>query len=142
MLKISMQMMGCGERSKFATKNSKNTGSSSKLRIFGVRERMEEEVPGKEAWGAQAPCGRGQGPGRATWPPGPGVAPPGQPQVPLCHSSGGNFYSKFSGIFLTTSLLNIFQCTESCKTSGRLETMVKHMKFQKHKLWYSKENKS
>src|ERR1041385_7551664 len=46
------------------------------------REREEEDSPGGGTYGPQAPCGRGQGAGRASWPPGPLVGPLGQPQVP------------------------------------------------------------
>jgi len=122
MLKISMQMMGCGERSKFSTRTARTRVPAAKL-MFLEREReresVAEEVPGKGAWGAQAPCGRGQGPGRATWPPGPGVAPPGQPQVPLRHIFDRKIYFNFSGIFLTTSFLKIFRGSESCKNFRR-----------------------
>src|ERR1041385_2067292 len=80
------------------------------------REKEEEDSPGDGACGPQAPYGRGQGAGRASWPPGPLVAPPGQPQVPLGHSRHGNFYFYFSGFFLKTSLLKISRSSKSCKT--------------------------
>ena len=133
MPKISAEMMGCRRRSKIATKNSKNSGSSKKLGIFEWREREEEDIPRKGASWAQVPWWRGQGPGRATWPPGPGVDPPGQPQVPPGHIFDINFYFYFSGIFLTTLFLKISDVAKAAKTSGELETVVKHMKFQKHK---------
>src|ERR1041385_1395892 len=39
LLKISAQMMGCGERSKITSKNSKNASSRARTRVFGKKER-------------------------------------------------------------------------------------------------------
>ena len=57
-------------------------------------------MPPRGACGPQEGVWRGQGLGRATWPSGPGVDPPGQPQVLPDSLLPGNFYSEFSGIFL------------------------------------------
>ena len=44
MLKISAQMMGCRERSRFIGRSSKNSGLNSKTRVFGVRERDRKKT--------------------------------------------------------------------------------------------------
>src|ERR1041385_3663008 len=80
LLKISTQTVGCRERSKIASKNSKNARAGAEL-VFLERE---EGGGRRHTWrwglGPQALCGHGQGPGRASWPPGPLVAPLGQPR--------------------------------------------------------------
>ena len=86
-----------GDRSS-VLKNSKNTS------FWGERERVEEEMPAGGAYGPQEGGWRGQELGRATWPLGPGVDPPGQPQVLPDGFLPGNFYFEFSGIFWATSL--------------------------------------
>lgn len=133
MLKFSMQMMGYRERSKFATKNSNNSSSSRKIEIFGVREREGrkkylERGPGgpRRLVGAARGHAAPGGPLDRGWPP---WLAPGSPASLF----RWKFYFKFSGTFLTTSLLKKIRNTESCKTFGKLETVVKHMKFQKHK---------
>src|ERR1041385_4513640 len=75
LLKISAQMVGCRERSKNASKNSKNAIRSAEL-VFLERE----EGGGRRhtwrwgLWAPGAPWAR-PGAGRASWPPGPLVAP-------------------------------------------------------------------
>ena len=93
-----------GDRSS-VLKNSKNTKPEQEHTFLGRnRERVEEGMPAGGAYGPQEGVWRGQGLGRATWPPGPGVDPPGQPQVPPDGFLPGNFYFDFSGIFWATSL--------------------------------------
>ena len=109
LLKISAQMMGCRERSKNRLQEQQEHKEQvQNSRFWRKREREEEGIPGGGSCGPQAPCGRGQGLGRASWPPGPLVGPPGWPQAPMGHSRRGNFNFNFSGIFLKTSLLKIF----------------------------------
>src|SRR3954466_9776787 len=92
-------------------------------------------MPTKGPCGPQAPGGRGQGLGRATWPPGPGVDPPGQPQVPPDGFLPGKNYFVFSRILWTTSLWRIFQSSKSCKNFRELETKVKTSEASNTKTW-------
>ena len=96
--------MGCRGRSKFCAQEQQEHETKSKTQTFEKKEREEEEGVARGACEPQAPVWRSQGLGRATWPPSPGVDPPGQPQVPPGGFLHGNFYFKFSGIFRTTSL--------------------------------------
>src|ERR1041385_345471 len=111
--KISAQMMGRREISKFWTESSKNASSRCRTRVFGRKERERKKThlkvgpvgprrPVGAARGQAAPAGR-----LGHW------CPPGQPQVPLGHSRHGHFY--FSGIFLTTSLLKIFRSSKKLR---------------------------
>src|ERR1041385_5123340 len=116
LLKISAQMVGCRQRSKIASKNSKNERTGAEL-VFLERE---EGGGRRHTWLAAlwAPGALWARPGGrphqlAAWATG---GPPGQPQVPLGHSRHGNFYFYFSGIFLKTSLLKISRSSKSCKT--------------------------
>ena len=66
-----------GDRSS-VLKNNKNTKPKQEHEFLGrKRERVEEEMPVGGACGPQEGVWRGQGLGRATWPPRPGVDPPG-----------------------------------------------------------------
>src|ERR1043165_3014332 len=95
---ISAQMSGCRGRSKFRAQEQREQRNQRKNSSFrGERERVEEEMPAGGACGPQEGVWRSQGLGRATWPPGPGVDPPGQPQVLPDGILPGNFYSEFSG---------------------------------------------
>ena len=117
LLKISAQMMGCRERSKNRPQEQQEQQEQDQNSGFWKkRERGEEEVPGGGSRGPQAPCGRGQGLGRASWPPGPLVGPPCWLQDFPGLSRRGNFYLNFSGIFLKTSLLKFFRSSKSCET--------------------------
>src|ERR1041385_7568256 len=110
LLKISAQMVGCRERSKIASKNSKNARTGAEL-VFLERE---------EGGGRRNTCRWGLWARPGGWPCQLAAwaidGPHGQPQVALGHSRHGNFYSKFSGIFLKTSLLKIFRSSKSCET--------------------------
>src|SRR4051812_14301675 len=85
LLKISARMIGCRERSKIASKNSKNARGSAELVFFErKRERKKTHLemglvgprrPVGATRGHAAPAGR-----LGHW------CPPGQPQVPLGHS--------------------------------------------------------
>src|SRR3954470_7317429 len=77
LLKISAQTMGCRERSKISSKSSKNASSRCRTRVLGKkeRERGEEDIPGDGVCAPQAPCGHGQGAGRASRAPGQLVPP-------------------------------------------------------------------
>src|SRR6187399_3022677 len=116
LFKISARMIGCRERLKIASKNSKNARTGAEL-LFSERkrERGRRLTWRRDLWAPGALWAR-PGAGRASWLPGPLVALPGQPQVPLGHSRHGNFYFYFFGIFLKTSLLKIFRSSKSCKT--------------------------
>ena len=82
LLKISAQMMGCRERSKNRPQEQQEQEEHDQNSGFWKkRERGEEEVPGGGSRGPQAPCGRGQGLGRASWPPGLLVAPLASPRT-------------------------------------------------------------
>ena len=116
LLKISAQMRGCRERSKNRLQEQQEHKNKCRTRVFGEKERGRKKTYLGGACGPQAPCGRGQGLGRASWPPGPLVGPPGWPQDFLGLSRRGNFYLNFSGIFLKTSLLKFFQSSKSCET--------------------------
>ena len=133
LLKISALTVCCRERSKIVSKNSKNARTGAELMFLEREERGGRRHTWRWGLWAQAPCGRGQGAGRASWPPGPLVAPPGQPQVPLGHFSRGKFDFYFCGIFLTTSLLKKFRGSKSCETFWKLEAVVRNVKLQKHK---------
>src|SRR3954462_6169805 len=85
LFQILAQTMGCRERSRFRVQEHQEHETRSKTRVFEKKERGEEEIPARGPCGPQSPSGRDQGVGRATWPPGPGVDPPCQPQVPLAH---------------------------------------------------------
>ena len=117
LFKISAQMVGCRERSKNRLQEQQEHKNKCTTRVFGERERGRKKtyLEGGSR-GPQAPYGRGQGLGRASWPPGPLVAPPGWPQDFLGLSCRGNFYYNFSGIFLKTSLLKFFRSSKSCET--------------------------
>ena len=101
LLKISAQMMGCRERSKNRLQEQQEHKNKCRTRVFGEkeREREEEDSPGGGTCGPQAPYGRGQGAGRASWPPGPLVGPPGWPQDFPGLSRRGNFYLNFLEFF-------------------------------------------
>src|SRR4051812_47203802 len=43
-LKISAQMMGCGERSKITSKNSKNASSRARTHVFGEKEKERKKT--------------------------------------------------------------------------------------------------
>ena len=96
-----------GDRSS-VLKNSKNSKTRARTRVFRVRERererVEEEMPAGGACGPQEGGWRDQELGRATWHPGLGVDPPGQPHALPDGFLPGNFYFEFSGIFWATSL--------------------------------------
>src|SRR3954470_19531355 len=98
-------------------------------------ERVEEEMLAGGAYGPQEGVWHGQGQGRAIWPPGPGVDPPGQPQVSPNGFLPGNFYSEFSGIFWATSLWRIFQSSKSFKNFRELETKVRTSEASNTKTW-------
>src|SRR4051812_13498026 len=91
LLKISARMVGYRERSKIASKNSKNARTGTEV-VFLERE----EGGGRRhtwRWGLWAPGAlwawpRGRPRQLAAWATG---GPPGQPQVPLGHSRHGNF---------------------------------------------------
>src|SRR4051812_39014657 len=87
---ISAQMSGCRRRSRFRAQEQQN--QSKNMSFWGERERVEEEMPAGGACGPQEGGWRGQELGRPTWPPGPGVDPPGQPQVLPDGFLPGNFY--------------------------------------------------
>src|SRR3954464_9558404 len=86
LFEISAQTMDCRERSRFRVQEQQEHETRSKKRVFEKkererereREREEEEMPARGPCGPQALGGRGEGVGRATWPPGPGVDPPVQ----------------------------------------------------------------
>src|ERR1041385_3868041 len=116
LLKISARMVGCRERLKIDSKNSKNARTGAEL-VFLERE---EGGGRRHTWLAalRAPDALWARPGGrprqlAAWATG---GPPGQPQVLLGLSRHGNFYFNFSGIFLKTSLLKISRSSKSCKT--------------------------
>ena len=69
--------MGCRGRLKFRAQEQQEHETRARTRVFGgtERERVEEEMPAGGACGPQEGVWRGQGLGRATWPPGPGVDP-------------------------------------------------------------------
>ena len=110
LFQISAQTMGCRGRSKFRAQEQQEHETRSKTRTFEKkeRERKKRKQPGVPVW-------RGQGMGRATWPPGPGVDPPGHPQVLPNGILPGNFYSEFSGFLWATSLWRIFRSSKICK---------------------------
>jgi hypothetical protein len=69
LLKISARMVGCRERSKIASKNSKNARAKCRTRVFGERRRRRKEThlevgpvgprrPVGAARGQAAPAGR------------------------------------------------------------------------------------
>src|SRR3954471_20010990 len=76
LFQISAQMSGCRGRSKVRAQEQQEQETRARTRVFGVRERVEEEMPAGGACGPQEGGWRGQELGRATWPPGPGVDPP------------------------------------------------------------------
>ena len=92
-------------------------------------------MPPGDTCGPQEGVWRGQGLGRATWPPGQGVDPLGQPQVSPDGFLPGNFDSIFSGIFWATSLQRIFQSLKSCKNFRELETKVRTSEASNTKTW-------
>src|SRR3954462_11510865 len=73
---ISAQTSGCRGRSKFRAQEQQEQRNQRKTTSFwGERERVEKEVPEGGAGGPQEGVWRGQGLGRATWPPRQGVDP-------------------------------------------------------------------
>ena len=116
LFKISARMIGCRERSKIASKNSKNARTGAELVFLErKRERGRRLTWRRDLWVPGALWARPGGKPRqlAAWATG---GPPGQPQVPLGHSRHGNFNFNFSGIFLKTSLLKFFRSSKSCET--------------------------
>src|SRR4051812_17700463 len=82
--KISAQTSGCRGRLRIRAQEQqeqRNQRKNSSFRVEREREREEEEMPPGGVGPTQEGGWRGQGLGHATWPPGPGVDPPGQPQV-------------------------------------------------------------
>src|ERR1041385_2210666 len=91
LLKISDQTMGCRERSKIASKNSKNARRSAELVFLEREEGGGRRLTWRwDLWAPGALWARTGGWPRqlAAWATG---GPPGQPQVPLGHSRHGNF---------------------------------------------------
>ena len=98
LFQISAQTSGCRGRSKFRAQEQQEHETRARTRVFGVKERE---------WKKRCQQGVPVGPrrvGGATWPPGPGVDPPGQPQVLPDGFLPGNFEYNFFGIFWATSL--------------------------------------
>src|SRR3954471_158977 len=84
LFQISAQTSGYRGRSKFRAQEQQEQRNQSKNMSFWEEgERVEEEMLAGGACGPQEGVWRDQGLGRATWPPGPGVDPPGQPHVLL-----------------------------------------------------------
>src|ERR1041385_8585771 len=62
LLKISAQMMGCGERSKITSKNSKYASSRTKTCVFGERGREGKKTYLERGpMGPRRPVGAGRG---------------------------------------------------------------------------------
>src|SRR4051812_11836462 len=117
LLKISARMMGCRERSKIASKNSKNARTSAELVFLEIeRERWEEEILVGGACGPQAPCGRGQGAGRASWPPGPLVAPWSNPGASGSLPAWNFFFWNFSDNFTVEKISEFKKLRNFLKT--------------------------
>ena len=99
-------------------------------------------MPTGLACGPQEGVWRGQGLGRATWPHGLVVAPPGQPKAPPDGILPENFEYNYFLIFWETSLQRIFQSSKSCKNFLEVEAKVTTSEASNTKLGYNKENKS
>src|SRR3954463_13187135 len=105
LFQISAQMSGCRRRSRFRAQEQQEQQNQSKTTSFGQEgERVREESPPGGACGPREGGWRGQELGRATWPPGLLVDPPGQQKVPPDGFLPGNFEYIFFGIFWATSL--------------------------------------
>src|SRR3954469_18830139 len=105
LFQISAQMSGCRRRSRFRAQEQQERKNQSKnTKNWKESERVRGERPPGGVGPTQEGGWRGQGLGRATWPPGLVVAPHCQPQVP----SGGllpeNLEYNFFVIFWATSL--------------------------------------
>ena len=100
LFQISAQMSGCRRRLRFRAQEQQERKNQSKNTNFWKKgERVRGDKPPGGACGPQEGGWRGQGLGRATWPPRPGVDLPGQPQVPPDGFLPGNFEYNFFGIF-------------------------------------------
>src|SRR4051812_47052482 len=60
-LEISAQMMGCGERSKITSTNSKNASSRTRTRVFGEKEREKKTNLEMGPVGPRRPMGAARG---------------------------------------------------------------------------------
>ena len=89
---------------------------------------MREERPPGGACGPQEGGWRGQELGRATWPPGPGVDPPGHPQFPPDGFLPGNFeyiFLEFSG---QLHYREFFKVQKAAKTFVNLRQRLEQVK--------------
>src|SRR3954469_14162550 len=108
-------MVGCRERSKIASKNSKNARTKCRTRVFGERRRRKKTYLEVGPVGPRRPVGATRGQvapaGRLGhwWPP--WSAPGASGSLPAW-----KFLIYFFWNFLTTSLLKKFQSSKSCKT--------------------------
>src|SRR3954470_12438064 len=123
-------------------KNNKNNETRGRTRVFGVKERVEEEMPAGGSCGPQEGVWRGQGLGHTTWPPGPGVDPPGQPQVPPDGFLSGNYILNFLEFSGQLHCREFFKVQKAAKTFVNLRQKLEQVKLLTQKLGYNKENKS
>ena len=103
---------------------------------------MEEEMPAGGACGPQEGVWRGQGLGRAIWPPGPGLDPLVSLRCPPTDFYLEIFILNFLEFSGQLHCGEFFKVQKAAKTFVNSRQKLEQVKLQTQKLGYSKENKS